>query len=78
METRCYRPGSTNGKPDVLSQCFSAMDDVPPPNTILPSGRVVGAVVWGIEDKVRQALARVEVHGGCPAGLLFVPEGVRA
>ncbi|KAL0195524.1 hypothetical protein M9458_009096, partial [Cirrhinus mrigala] len=48
--------------PDALSR--------PPPDTILPLGRVVGAVTWGVE-------AGVEVPVGCPAGLLFVPDTVR-
>lgn len=36
-----------------------------------------GAVTWGIEARVKQALAGVEVPRGCPAGLLFVPDSVR-
>ncbi len=45
-----YRPGSKNGKPNALSRQFSAPVNEPPSDTILPSGRVVGAVDWGIES----------------------------
>lgn len=51
-----YRTGSKNGKPDILSKCFGSLDDVPQPDTILPSGHVVGAVVWAIKDRDRRAL----------------------
>ncbi len=71
-----YRPGSKNGKPNALSRQFSVPVNEPPSDTILPSGRVVGAVDWGIESCVRRAPAGVEVLAGCPVGNLFVPDTV--
>ncbi|KAL1267086.1 hypothetical protein QQF64_002761 [Cirrhinus molitorella] len=40
--------------------------------------RVVGALTWGIESRVKRAQAGIEVPEGCPTGLLFVPQSVRA
>ncbi|KAJ8006569.1 hypothetical protein DPEC_G00108620 [Dallia pectoralis] len=50
------RPGSQNGKPDALSRVFSKEETRKTPETILPLRRVVGALQWGIEGKVRAAL----------------------
>ncbi|KAI2657893.1 Transposon Tf2-6 polyprotein [Labeo rohita] len=41
-------------------------------------GRVVGAVVWGIEQQVKRALSHVTIPRDCPEGKLFVPESVRS
>ncbi|KAL0149344.1 hypothetical protein M9458_055382, partial [Cirrhinus mrigala] len=46
--------------------------------SILPKGRVVGAVVWGIEQQVKRALSHVTIPRGRPEGKLFVPESVRS
>ncbi|KAI2646142.1 Transposon Tf2-9 polyprotein [Labeo rohita] len=75
--TLSYRPGSKNTKPDALSRLFAPPGE-PPPNTVIPSGCVVGALTWGIEERVKRGQRGVEVPTGCPAGLLFVPESVRA
>lgn len=74
--TISYRPGSKNIKPDALSRLF----DSSPPNTpeeIVPPGRVVGMVVWGIEKLVKRSLARAVTPRNCPKGLLFVPASTR-
>ncbi|KAI2655957.1 Transposon Tf2-9 polyprotein [Labeo rohita] len=76
--TISYRPGSKNTKPDALSRQFESPDDPPPLESILPKGRVVGAVVWGIEQQVKRALSHVTIPRGCPEGKLFVPESVRS
>ncbi len=44
---------------------------------ILPYERVVAAVTWGVESKVRTALRGTTIPAGCPEGLLIVPESVR-
>ncbi|KAL0165682.1 hypothetical protein M9458_037526, partial [Cirrhinus mrigala] len=75
--TLSYRPGSKNAKPDALSRLFAPPGE-PPPDTVIPSGCVVGALTWGIEERVKRGQQGVEVPTGCPAGLLFVPESVRA
>ncbi|KAI2664272.1 Transposon Tf2-9 polyprotein [Labeo rohita] len=76
--TISFRPGSKNTKPDALSRQFESPDDPPPLESILPKGRVVGAVVWGIEQQVKRALSHVTIPHDCPEGKLFVPESVRS
>ncbi|KAI2649346.1 Transposon Tf2-9 polyprotein [Labeo rohita] len=76
--TISHRPGSKNTKPDALSRQFESPDDPPPLESILPKGRMVGAVVWGIEQQVKRALSHVTIPCGCPEGKLFVPESVRS
>ncbi|KAI2647590.1 Transposon Tf2-6 polyprotein [Labeo rohita] len=76
--TISFRPGSKNTKPDALSRQFESPDDPPPLESILPKGRVVGAVVWGIEQQVKRALSHVTIPRDCPEGKLFVPESVRS
>ncbi|KAJ7999435.1 hypothetical protein DPEC_G00194410 [Dallia pectoralis] len=71
------RPGSQNGKPDALSRVFSKEETRKTPETILPLRRVVGALQWGIEGKVRAALRGDPGPGNGPPGRLFVPEGTR-
>ncbi len=51
-----YRLGSKNTKPDALSHQFGSSEDDSATETILPNGRVVEAVVWGIERQVKRAL----------------------
>ncbi len=75
--TISYRPGSKNTKPDALSHQFGSSEDGSTTETILPNGRVVGAVVWEIEQQVKRALARVTIPRECPTGRLFVPKSVR-
>lgn len=43
----------------------------------MPSGCVVGAVVWGMEQQVKRALARVTIPREFPKGRLFVSRSVR-
>ena len=68
-----YRPGSKNVKPDALSCLFDPNSDPKSPSYILPPSCLVGAVTWGIEERVRQACANVQVLAGCPPNRLFVP-----
>ncbi len=75
--TISYRPGSKNGKPNTLSRIFEAEASPTLPVPILPHERVVAAVTWGVESKVRTALRGTTIPAGCPEGLLFVPESVR-
>uniref|UniRef100_A0A8C2EBD4 Gypsy retrotransposon integrase-like protein 1 n=1 Tax=Cyprinus carpio TaxID=7962 RepID=A0A8C2EBD4_CYPCA len=75
--TISYRPSSKNGKPDALSRIFEAEARPTLPVAILHPERVVAAVAWGVESKVRTALRDASVPTGCPEGLLFVPESVR-
>ncbi len=75
--TISYRPGSKNTKPDALSLQFDSSEDGSATETILPDGLVVGAMVWGIEQQVKRALACVTIPQECPAGRLFVPRSVR-
>ncbi len=61
----------------MLSQIFEAEASPTLPVPILPHERVVAAVTWGVESKVRTALCGTPNPAGCPEGLLFVPESVR-
>ena len=70
--TLSYRPGSKNVKADALSRQFELEDTPGTHATILPSACVIGAVTWGITDKVRQALEGAEIPVGCPENRLFV------
>lgn len=75
--TLSYRPGSKNLKPDALSRLFDP-DSLPKePGTILPSTCLVGAVIWEVEERVRQALVNSPVPVGCPPNRLFVPPEFR-
>uniref|UniRef100_A0A8C2WB23 Gypsy retrotransposon integrase-like protein 1 n=1 Tax=Cyclopterus lumpus TaxID=8103 RepID=A0A8C2WB23_CYCLU len=74
-----YRPGSRNIKADALSRLhqgrsLTAEESVP----IIPKGKVVGMVAWGIETVVRQALRSHPAPSGVPPRRLFVPESVRS
>ena len=51
--TLSYRPGSKNGKPDALSRLHDPEPVAKVPEPILPLNRVVGAVVWPIEEQVK-------------------------
>ncbi|XP_073719444.1 uncharacterized protein [Misgurnus anguillicaudatus] len=75
--TLSYRPGSKNTKPDALSRLFESPGS-DRDETILPEGRVVGALRWGIEQRVRRAGREGEVPEGCPAGRLWVPNALRS
>ncbi|KAJ7999929.1 hypothetical protein DPEC_G00199500 [Dallia pectoralis] len=77
VEQLMPRPGSQNGKPDALSRVFSKEETRKTPETILPLRRVVGALQWGIEGKVRAALRGDPGPGNGTPGRLFVPEGTR-
>lgn len=63
--TISYRPSPKNTKPDALSCQFDSSQDSPT-MTILPEGRMVEAVVWGVKWRVKRALAHVTVPRGCP------------
>lgn len=71
--TLSYRPGSKNVKPDALSRLFDPDSVSKSPSHILPPSCVVGAVTWGVEKRVREAIALAEVPDGCPLNRLFVP-----
>lgn len=58
--------------PNALSRLFGDTD-IEKDKTILPEGRVMGALCWGIEQRVRKAGRESEVPEGCPAGSLWVP-----
>lgn len=68
--TLSYRPGSKNIKPEALSRLFdhSEYERI---ETILPKGRLIDALVWRIERRVREAGRRVEVPEGCLVGSLW-------
>ena len=65
-----YRPGSKNAKADALSHLFDPGSAPRFPSNILPQSCVVGAVTWGVEQRVRQANISCQVPDGCP-----VPDG---
>ncbi len=71
-----YIRTTKNGKPDALSRIFEAKASPTPPVAILQPERVVAAVTWGVESKVRNALSDATVPAGCPESLLFVPKSV--
>ncbi len=75
--TISYRPGSKNGKPDALSRIFEVETGSSSPVPIVPPNRVIAAVTWEVESRVREALDGVTIPARCPEGLLFVPESVR-
>ncbi len=68
-----YCPGSQHVKPDALSHLFDPDPSSRYPTSILPPSCVVGAVTWGIEKKVKQALTNSLIPDGCPQNRLFVP-----
>ncbi|KAG1928308.1 retrotransposable element [Pimephales promelas] len=72
-----YRPGSKNVKPDALSRLFDSSSAPVNNDAVIPPGRFVGAIVWGIERLVRRALSRVTAPPECPRDLLFVPVSAR-
>ncbi len=47
------------------------------PVPIVPPNRVIVAVIWEVESRVREALDGVTTPVRCPEGLLFVPESVQ-
>ena len=73
-----YRPGSRNVKPDALSRQFAPSNPKSETDTILPSGRVVAVLTWGIERTVRDAQAIQPDPGTGPVNCLFVPSIVRS
>ena len=73
-----YRPGSKNVKPDALSRLFDPDPTPRSPSYILPPSCMVGAVTWGIEEKVRQANLNSHIPDGCPQNRLFVPDSLRS
>ena len=72
-----YRPGSRNLKPDVLSCLFDPEPKTKQTGIILPLNRVVGAVTWPIENKVKQANGGAPSPHSCPNNCLFVPAELR-
>ncbi len=75
--TLSYWPASKNVKPDALLRLFGAPEGELTAKAILPEGVVVGALSWGIEQRVEEARRGVQVPGECPAGRLFVQAAVR-
>ena len=76
--TLTYRPGSRNIKPDALSRLYSSEDCSSNPYSILPSGRFIAQLSWGIEKVVRDAQLLQPDPGNGPANCLFVPDSVRS
>lgn len=73
-----YHPSSKNMKPDALSYVFDP-DSAPESSTyILPSSCVVGAVTWGIKERVKQASVNIQVLDDCPPNQLFVPSSLHS
>lgn len=71
--TLSYQPGSKNMKPDALSCLFDPDTALRSPTSILPSSCVVGAVTWGIKERVRKANVKTRAPANCPPNRLFVP-----
>ena len=63
-------------KPDALSRQFSDPERPRVAENILPTRCLVGAVSWGVERKVQQALQKEPSPENCPANCLFVPRNV--
>ena len=76
--TLSFRPGSKNGKPDVLSRLHDPEPMAKDPEPILPLSRVVGAVTWPIVDQVKRVNGEGPKPSGCPLDRLFVPEYMRS
>ena len=76
--TLSYRPGAKNTKPDALSRQFSGVERPSTGDTILPSRCLTGAVSWGVERRVREALQKEPSPQGCPTNCLFVPRSARS
>lgn len=76
--TLSFRPGSKNGKPDVLSRLHDPEPMAKDPEPILPLNRVVGAVTWPIEAQVKRASGESPKPSGCPSDRLFVPISMRS
>ena len=78
--TLSYRPGSRNVKPDALSRQFLKEEEesASSGNTILPSNRLVAALTWGVEERVKTALENQPGPSTCPPDRLFVPTALRS
>ena len=78
--TLSYRPGSRNLKPDALSRQFLKGEEelTSASDTILPSARLVAAVIWGVEEKIKAALENQPGPSACPTNRLFVPAPLRS
>jgi hypothetical protein len=50
-----YRPGPKNQKADTLSRQQDVPNEEMDSELIIPSSRIVAAVIWSIETTVRQA-----------------------
>ncbi|KAM9365023.1 uncharacterized protein KZ484_011249 [Pholidichthys leucotaenia] len=75
--TITYRPRSKNTKLDALSRQFASEATEVTDHPILSPSCVVGALSWGIRERVLKAQdAEVDPAGG-PAGRLFIPSAVR-
>ncbi|XP_057696537.1 retinoic acid receptor RXR-gamma-B isoform X2 [Corythoichthys intestinalis] len=72
-----YRPGSKNAKPDALSRVFPSEGREEDPEPILPKSCLAGGFQWQIVKKVQEATKGLTNPPGTPAGLLFVPQGLR-
>ncbi|XP_062842684.1 uncharacterized protein lrfn4b [Trichomycterus rosablanca] len=76
--TLSYRPNSKNTKPDALSRQFSSAEQENDKEPIIPISRIVAPIRWGIETTVKRAQQLESNPGTGPAGLLYVPQGVRS
>lgn len=76
--TLTYRPGTRNLKPDALSRLHDSPEVRDEPTAILPETRVIAAVTWEIEKRIRDAPGSQTVPAGLPPHRLFVPPAMRS
>ncbi|KAK3535604.1 hypothetical protein QTP70_017137 [Hemibagrus guttatus] len=72
-----YRPGSKNGKADVLSRKFERADEPVPTEPILPPTAILAPVRWNLVEEIQWTHAEEPSPAGCPPTKIFVPPQFR-
>uniref|UniRef100_A0A674DKD0 Gypsy retrotransposon integrase-like protein 1 n=1 Tax=Salmo trutta TaxID=8032 RepID=A0A674DKD0_SALTR len=75
--TISYQPGSQNTKADALSRLYDTEERAIDPAPILPASCLVAPVVWELDAEIERALRSEPAPSQCPAGVQYVPLGLR-
>ncbi|KAK3512929.1 hypothetical protein QTP70_029085 [Hemibagrus guttatus] len=67
-----YRPGSKNGKADMLSRQFETTGEPMQPDLILPATAILAPVRWSLMEEIHRSHADEPPPAGCPATKVFV------
>ena len=72
-----YRPGTKNTKADALSHMYETEDEPREEASVISPNRVLALIMWNVDEDIRQNLVSEPSPPSCPAGLLYVPSGIR-